>query len=400
VHDLVVRNARLRGAGSVVTDIGISGGHIAALGEALAGRDVVDADGALVTPSFVDAHLHLDKVHTWDQADTTALRAYTTATMGAADAIARASAVKDAYDEATIERNAREVMLDGLRHGVTHVRAFADTDTRAGLRGVRPLLALRDELRGLVHVEVVAFPQDGVLRDPGAAGVVEEAVRLGADLVGGIPWIEDTEEEAVSHIEQMLAVARRHDRDVAMLTDDAGDPGLRTTELLALAALEHGWTGRVTVCHARALALYPQPQLLRLLRLAARAGMAFVANPHTAPLAMPVTTMLDAGIPVALAQDDVADAYYPFGQHNLLEVAFLAAHLLNMTTQEDMDRLLDMITVHAARALRLERHQITVGAPAHLVVLEGEQAREVLLHHRPPRHVISHGILRRDSSRA
>ncbi|HSK91516.1 MAG TPA: amidohydrolase family protein [Euzebyales bacterium] len=398
MHDLVIRDARLRD-GDVI-DIAVSDGRIAVLGGAPDGHEVVQADGALVTPSFVDAHLHLDKVHTWDQADVTARSSYAAGDMGAAaEAVERASAVKASYDERTIARRAREVLLDGLRNGVTHVRAFADTDTRAGLRGVRPLLALREELRGAVHVEVVAFPQDGVVRDPGAAEVVEEALRLGADLVGGIPWIEDTRDEAAAHVDRVFDLARRHDRDVAMLTDDAGDPGLRTTELLAVAALEHGWVDRVTACHARALTLYPQPQLRRLLRVAARAGLAFVANPHTAPLCLPVASVLDAGLAVALAQDDVADAYYPFGVHNLLEVAFIAAHVLDMTSPRDMDRLLDMITIHGARALRLGRHEIAVGAPAHLVVLDGADVREVLRRHHPPRQVISHGVLRGAGSR-
>lgn len=397
-HDLVIRDARLRGGverplTGDVRSIGVSDGRIAVISEApLDGREVLEADGDLVLPSFVDAHLHLDKVHTWRATSGAARAAYAADGMGgAAGAIELASAVKDTYDEATITGRARGVLLDGLRHGVTHVRAFADTDTRAGLRGVRPLLALRDELRGLVDVQVVAFPQDGVLRDRGAAEVVEEALRLGADVVGGIPWIEDTDAEARAHVDAMLALAARYDRDVAMLTDDAGDAGLQTTAMLAVAAVEVGWTGRVTACHARAIGLYPRPRVERLVRLARRAGVAFVTNPHTAPLALPVVTLLDAGLPVALGQDDVADAYYPFGRHDLLEVAMLAAHALDLTTPAGMERLLDMITAHPARALGLGGRAVAVGAPADLVVLDGADAHEVLTRHRPPRHVLRDG---------
>jgi cytosine deaminase len=397
-HDLVIRDARLRrGATRPLTgevrSIGIAGGRIATITDGRLDGDVVlDADGALVTPSFVDAHLHLDKVHTWDLTGGHARQAYAGGGMGAAaTAIELASQVKDAYDEATIADRARDVLLDGLAHGVTHVRAFADTDTRAGLRGVRPLLGLRDELRGAVHVEVVAFPQDGVLRDPGAIDVVDEALRLGADTVGGIPWVEDTRRDAQAHIDQVLDLAVRHGCAVAMLTDDAGDPDLRTTEMLASAALDRGWEGRVTACHARAIGLYPRPRAERLIRLARRAGMTFVTNPHTAPLALPVTMLLDAGLPVALGQDDVADAYYPFGQHNLLEVALLAAHALDMTAPADMERLLDMITVHARSALGLDAGDVAVGAVADLVVLDGVDARQVLARHSAPRHVIRAG---------
>lgn len=396
-HDLVISDARLRHGATrpleaVVRHIGITDGHIGAISDhRLRGDTVIDAGGDLVTPSFVDAHLHLDKVHTWRRAPA-ARAAYAGDGMGAAAiAIELASEVKAGYDETEIASRARDVLLDGLRHGVTHVRAFADTDTRAGLRGVRPLLAVRDDLRGLVDVEVVAFPQDGVIRDEGAADLVEQAVRLGADLVGGIPWIEDTDAEAHAHIAAMIDIAVRHDRDVAMLTDDAGDPGLQTTAMLATAAIDRGWTGRVTACHARALGTYPRPRLERLIRLAQRAGMAFVTNPHTAPLALPVAALLDAGVPVALGQDDIADAYYPFGRHDLLEVALLAAHALDMTTSFGMERLLDMITVHPSRALGIDRHAVAVGAAADLVVLNGADAHEVLRRHEPPRHVLRAG---------
>lgn len=397
-YDLVVRDARLRGGTTrpltgEVRSIGITGDRIATITQGpLDGDVVIDADGALVSPSFVDAHLHLDKVHTWDLTGGHARQAYAGGGMGAAAmAIELASQVKDGYDEATIADRARGVLLDGLAHGVTHVRAFADTDTRAGLRGVRPLLALRDELRGAVHVEVVAFPQDGIGRDPGAIDVVDEALRLGADTVGGIPWIEDTERDAQAHIDQVFDLAVRHGCAIAMLTDDAGDPDLQTTAMLATAALDRGWEGRVTACHARAIGLYPRARVERLIRLARRAGMAFVTNPHTAPLALPVRMLLDAGLPVALGQDDVADAYYPFGQHNLLEVALLTAHALDMTAPADMERLLDMITVHARTALGLDAGGLAVGAVADLVVLDGVDARQVLARHGAPRHVVRDG---------
>jgi cytosine deaminase len=397
-YDLVVRDARLRrGAMQPLTgdvrSIGITGGRITTIADTrLDGHEVIDAGGSLVTPSFVDAHLHLDKVHTWDLTGGLARHAYAGSDMGAAaTAIELASQVKDDYDEATIADRARGVLRDGLAHGVTHVRAFADTDTRAGLRGVRPLLALRDELRGVVHVEVVAFPQDGIVRDPGAIDVVDEALRLGADTVGGIPWIEDTERDAQTHIDQVFDLAQRHGSAVAMLTDDAGDPDLRTTEMLASTALERGWEGRVTACHARAIGLYPRPRVERLIRLARRAGMAFVTNPHTAPLTLPVAMLLDAGLPVALGQDDVADAYYPFGQHSMLEVGLLAAHALDMTAPADMERLLDMITLHARTALGLDAGGLAVGAAADLVVLGGVDARQVLARHNAPRHVVRAG---------
>ena len=234
---------------------------------------MLDADGQLLSPSFVDAHLHLDKVYTFERAGDAVLREYTGAAMaGAMTAIEMASRVKDDYAEDAILENARRAVLDGLRNGVTHVQAFADTDTAAGLEAVKALIRLRDELVDVVRVDVVAFPQDGLLRDPGAEQLVRHAMDLGADVVGGIPWIEYDDEAARQHVDRMCRLAADHGTRVAMLTDDAGDPGLRTTEMLARAAIDHGLEGRVVACHARAIGSYAEPTFRRLLGLAQRGG--------------------------------------------------------------------------------------------------------------------------------
>ena len=196
---------------------------------------------------------------------------------------------------------------------------------------------------------------------------MRQALEMGAGVVGGIPWIEHTDRDAQEHIDLMLALASVFNRDVAMLTDDAGDPGLRTTEMLAAAAIREGWTGRVMACHARAMGLYPEPYFRRLIGLVRRAGMSFVTDPHTGPLHLRVW--------------------------DLLEVVFLAAHSLGRSTTRELDVLLDMITAQAARVLRVADYGLEVGRAAHLVVLEGSTVLDVITPHRPPRYVISHGRL-------
>ena len=172
--------------------------------------------------SFVNAHVHLDKVYTLDLIGDAAVTAYTGEQMGGSMASSElASAVKDSYDEATIEAKARRCLLSGLRHGLRHVLAFADVDTRAGLRGVTPLLRLREEFHGVIDLQVVAFPQDGLLRDPGAEDLVREAVELGADVVGGIPRIEYTDADAREHVRRICELAASTGRRVAMLVDDS-----------------------------------------------------------------------------------------------------------------------------------------------------------------------------------
>jgi cytosine deaminase len=189
----------------------------------------------------------------------------------------------------------------------------------------------------------------------------------------------------------MIGLAKKYDRDVSMLIDDAGDPGLRTLEMLAVAAIKEGWEGRATVQHARAMQLYPEPYFRKIVALLKKARIGVVSDPQTGPLHARVRELYDEGIGIALGQDDIADAYYPFGRNNMLEVAFLAAHLLWMTTFEEMEILYDLITTRAAQAMSIKNYGLKEGCRAHLVVLEAESVWEALTNHEAPLHVIKDG---------
>jgi len=398
--DLLIRNARLRTHGADLMSIGIRAGRIELVESrpSLPAAREIDAAGNLVTESFVNPHLHLDKVYTLPRLDDRALTEYQKGTMGAAmTAIELASRVKQDYDVAWIVPNVRRAVAKAARHGCTHIRAFADVDTKARLEGVKAVLQVREEWRGRVDIQVVAFPQDGVVRDPGSEALVRQALELGADVVGGIPWIEFTEADARSHIELMFALATEFDRDVSMLVDDAGDAGLRTLEMMAVQAIKTGWQGRALAHHARAMGLYPEPYFRKLVALLASARMGLVSDPHTGPLHARVRDLLEAGALVCLGQDDIHDAYYPYGRNSMLEVAFLASHLLWMTAAPDRERLYDMITIEAARAIGVSDFGLKVGGPAHMVVLRAPDVLEALRDHAPPAFVVSHGRLLGDA---
>ncbi len=395
--DILIKNSQLRGnpAGQFV-DIGIVEGKVSAIehGISTPATTTLDAGGNLVTESFVNPHLHLDKVYTLQRLDELALKDYQGADMGKAmNAIELASRVKAQYDESWIIENVRKALWLAAHNGTTHIRAFADVDSKAQLKGVGALIQAREEFKGIVDVQVVAFPQDGVAREPGAAELVREAVKLGADVVGGIPWIEFTDADALAHVREMFAIAKEFNKPVSMLVDDAGDAGLRTLEMMALQAIEQGWRGRALAHHARAMALYPKPYLQKVIALLKKAEMYVVTDPHTGPLHARVRELLEEGVGVCLGQDDISDAYYPYGQNNMLEVAFLASHLLWMTTGADMETLYDMITTEAAKAIGLKDFALKVGAPAHLILLDADNLLDALRYHRPPLHVISHGKL-------
>ena len=395
-YDILIRRAVLRARPGAAVDVAVADGRIAAIGERLAGRGdaEIDARGGLVTESCVDPHLHLCKVWTASMAGDAAMQAYHGAGMAhAASAIDLAAQVKAQYHESWITANARRAVALAALHGNLHIRALADVDTKARLEGVKALLRVRDEFKGVVEVQVVAFAQDGIVREPGAAALMGEAMRLGADVVGGIPWIEHSDADQAEHIRVCFDLAREFDKDVSMLLDDAGDASLRTLEAMARAALARGWQGRALAHHCRAMALYPDEYLGQLIELLVRARVAVVTDPHTGPLHARVKALLAAGITVCLGQDDISDAYYPFGRNNMLEVAFLASHLLWMTGRAEIERLYDMITVDAAKAINLRNFGLAVGKHANLVVLDVPDVIEALRWHAPPTHVVSHGRL-------
>ncbi len=394
-YDILIKNAKTRATGAKLMQIAIEKGRIAKIAEQVSGdaTKVIDAAGNLVTESFVNGHLHLCKVYTLNMMDDEAISAYTDGGMGGAmTAIEMAARVKEKYDEKWIIQNVRKALDLAVKYGNTHIRAFADTDTTGKLEGVKALLKAREEYKGRVEVQVVAFPQDGVVRDPGAEGYVEEALKMGADVVGGIPWIEYTDADSQEHIDRMFRLAKKYNKDVSMLIDDAGDATLRSLEMLAVTTLREGWEGRVTVQHARAMALYPEPYYRKIEALLKKGRLGLVSDPQTGPLYARVKSLYHAGVSVALGQDDIADAYYPFGRNNMQEVAFLAAHLMNMVSRPDMEILYDLITTNAAKALGIQNYGLKEGCDADLVVLDAGSVWEALWSHDYPLHVIKDGM--------
>jgi cytosine deaminase len=395
-YDILIRGGNLRGHAGQLFDIGVAGGKIAAIEPEISGSGEVElkAEGSLVTESFANPHLHLCKVYTLQMMDEEALKDYHAADMGKAmTAIELAARVKAKYDESWIIVNVRKAIAQAALYGCTHLRAFADVDSQARLEGVKALIRAREEFKGIVDIQVVAFAQDGIVREPAAAGLVRQAMQLGADIAGGIPWIEFTDADIAEHVKVIFDIAQEFNKDVSMLVDDAGDPGLRSLELMAVETIRRGWFGRSLAHHARAMSMYPTPYFQKVAALLKKAGMGVVTDPHTGPLHARVRDLLAEKVLVCLGQDDISDAYYPYGRNNQLEVAFLASHLLWFTSASEMETLYDMITVNAAQAMRVKGFALKVGAPANLVVLQEPSVLESFRTHAAPQYVVSHGKL-------
>ncbi|WP_206076202.1 amidohydrolase family protein [Marinitoga lauensis] len=395
MFDILIKNAKLRNY-KEPKDIGIKDGKIVEISDTIIeeAKKVIDAKGNLVTESFVNPHLHLCKVYTLMKMSENALKDYHGENMGKAmTAIELAAKVKEEYDEKWILPNVRKALNMAIENGVLHIRAFADVDSKAKLIGVKALLKAKEEFKDKLYIEVVAFPQDGVVKEPGTYELIKEAMKLGADIVGGIPWIELTESDEKEHIDKMFEIAKEFNKPISMLVDDAGDPNLRTLEMLAVKTIKEGWEGRVLAHHARAMSMYSTPYLMKLIELLKKAKIGVITDPHTGPLHAKVKELLTEGALVALGQDDISDAYYPYGRNNMLEVAFLASHLLWMTTTEDMEKLYNMITIDGAKSMGIKDFGIDIGNKANLVILNQNNILEAFRYHEKPQYVISNGNL-------
>jgi len=248
--NLLVRNARLRGRDQLV-DIGIEQGRIAAVAPDLApsAAQTIDAAGDLVVPGFVNLHLHADKALLGE-----VMRPNVSGTLP--EAIEITNDFKRKYDPQEVARRAGRVIETGIRNGTTFFRLFADVGTIGGLRAAQGLLLVREKYARLCDIQVVAFPQEGIVRDPGAAELLDEALKQGCDVVGGLPWYEYSDAEARQHIDICFDLAKQHDLDVHMLVDDTDDANSRSLEYLALKTMREGFHGRVTASHCGAMAGY------------------------------------------------------------------------------------------------------------------------------------------------
>jgi cytosine deaminase len=376
--DLVIRRGRLVGHETPM-DIGIRRGRIAQIASNIRGRASLDvpADGRLVAPTFVEPHIHLDKVFVSER-----VRPNLSGTLG--EAIETMWEAKRRYTVEDIVSRAGRVIELAVTHGVTEIRTHVDVDPIGGLTPLRGVIEARRRYRDLCRIQIVAFPQEGIVKSPGTEGLLAKAMREGADLVGGMPHNEDTPEGSVRHIDIAFALARRYRSDIDMHVDETDDPQSRTLAELAARTLRHRYRGRVTAGHICALAAYDDPYAAKVIGLLARAGVNVVTNPATnlmlqgrfdrQPIRRGVTRvkeLLAAGVTTAFGQDCVKDPFYPsWGQADPLEVGQITAHALQFTQPREIDALSEMCTANGARVLGLNDYGLRVGALASLNVID------------------------------
>jgi cytosine deaminase len=399
--DLLVLDARVRDDREPV-DIAIDGGRIIAIEphiEAEAAR-TIDAAGNVVMPGFVESHLHLDKalIHRRLPARDGTL----------AEAIRLTGEIKAGQDREDVLERSRAVLDMAMRSGTVMIRAHPDVDPIQGLIGVETAMALQQEYRDLLDLEAVAFPQEGIIGAPGAFELMEEAMRMGATVVGGCPYVEPSWEDAKRHIDIVFELAQRFDAPVDMhadFADDATDERFSTARHIAERALALGYRGRVSLGHVTSLGALTAEEARPVVDALARADISIVTLPATDLYLggrnearsrpggfAPVRLLRDRGVNVALSSNNVRNAFTPFGKADLLQIASLFAHAAHFGTPRDQAEVLRMLTGDAARAVgRGDGYGLQVGRQADLVVLGSTVVADVLADIPPRLWVIKHG---------
>ncbi len=380
--DLLIDNAtRLDDATPV--SIGIRAGQIEAVAPSLAGHTAarIDARGGLVTPSFVDPHFHIDKVLSRDLLGA----------LGPEEALARAREAKIHFTVADVEERACRALRLAAAHGIGRLHAQIDVDFATRLVSFEGVMRARDRFAGIVDVTLVAFPQEGIVADPEAPGLLREALSMGAAAVGGLPEVEASEEDQRTHVETILELAAAFDVPVEMHCDYLDRIELKTLEMLAEGTVAHGLQGRVVASHCNALSLYPDEEAARVIDKVLDADMAItvlpIANlqmlggtgrtPHNRGSSR-VKELLDAGVNVAAGADNMYDIWYRFNRMDPVELAYMTVHSAGLRTDEEVREGFEMVTTRAARIIGAPAPAVAAGAPADLVVFEATSLVDVL----------------------
>ncbi len=375
--DAVLGNAVLADGSRV--DVAIADGLIAALVPAGSLPPTIDLAGSLLVPGFVDGHIHLDK--------TLLGRPFVPHRAGAtvAERIAREKELRRelAYPVAT---RAENLIAQVVGYGTRALRTHVDIDREVGLSGLEALLGVREAVRGIIDIQIVAFPQSGVIADPGTADLLDAAIGAGADLVGGLDPA-GIDNDVTGHLDAIFGVAERHGVGLDIHLHDPGPLGCFELRQIAGRTRAVGLTGRVTVSHAFALGAVDEAEFGRTAEALARAGVAIMTNgPGPVPMP-PVKRLVAAGVTVFAGSDNVRDAWSPYGNGDMLERAMLIGYRQGFLADADLALAFDLVTAAPARVLGLAAPGVAVGAPADLVALDIGSLAEAVVG-RPPRQLV------------
>ncbi len=402
--DLTIHNGSSDSTGQPV-NIGISNGKIAlvAMDEITPGNRVIDAQGAMVSPPFIESHFHLENALLWDRPNQSGtLR----------EAIEIYAEIKKQLDTPDIVRRSTLALRSAVANGALWMRNHVDIDHIAKLKLLEGVVAVREKFKDIIDIQIIAFPQLGLARNPEAVDCMWEAMENGAEVVGGMPHGERDMDAAAKHIEIAFEIAKAKDADIDMHVDETDDPYWHSLELLAEKTIEENYRGRVTAGHCCAMGSWDDKMAARIIEKVKEAEMNIVTNvpinlllegrgdSHPFRRGIPrIKDLLEAGVNVASGQDDLMNMFYPFGKMDQLEVVNFVAHAAHLSSPAQIQAAFNMPRYNAARTLRLDTYGIYEGAPANLVIIDAKSPIEAIRRQAERLYVIRNGEILAESKR-
>ncbi|NTE87930.1 amidohydrolase family protein [Agrobacterium rubi] len=380
MFDLVLRNARLPGQHGLV-DIAVKDGRIAAIGANFRCDAVTeeDVEGNFAFPGFVDSHVHLDKA--------CILERCTICEGTLEEAVRETAKAKAGFSQDDVFERASAIVRQAITHGTTRMRTFVEIDPRAGMRSFAAIKRVRERFAFAIDIQICAFAQEGLTQEPETEEMLDEALRTGANLVGGCPYTDPRPEE---HIARIFALARRHDVDVDFHLDFSLDPAKTDLPAVIKATHANGYGGRVTIGHLTNLSALDSAERSIIARKIAAAGIAVTVLPATDLFLMgrdrksniprgvtPAHLLLADGVQAAIATNNILNPFTPFGDASLGRMANLYANVMQLSRDEDMDEVFAMVSTRAAAIMRAD-YGLAVGAPADIVILDAPDQRAAI----------------------
>lgn len=395
--ELVIKNAFLEGREGTY-NIGIHQGMIVSIDESQipAAEHEIDADGGMVSPAFIDPHFHLENALLWNRAvnKSGTLR----------EAIELYADIKKNMAQDDIIARASDALRMAIENGTLWLRNHVDIDQVGQLNLLDAILAVRERFTERINIQIVAFPQLGLAKNPEAVDLMWKAMARGADVVGGMPHGEKDMKDAARHIEIAFDIAQKYNADVDMHVDETDDPYWMTLELLADKTIETGWQGRVSAGHCCAMAAWEDAVAERVIEKVKKARINIIANAPVNLLLQGrkdpypkrrgitrVKQLLEAGVNVTCGQDDLENMFYPYGNMDMLEVAMILGHAAHLSAPNEIKAAFDMPRTNAARVLRLDDYGVEPGSRANLVILDARTPLEALRKRPERRFVIREG---------
>lgn len=388
----------------ILNDIVITGGKIDKILEGNSCDEskyeqVINAKGNLVTPPFIDPHIHLDKILINE-----VVRENVSGTLK--EAIEIIWEKKKKYELEDIRERAGRIIREAISHGTLYMRTHVDIDTIGGLKPLEGVLLAKDDYKDVFHLEIVAFPQEGIIKDPGCEDLMYKAMEMGADIVGGMPASENSPEDSLKHVQIVFDIAQKYNCPIDMHVDETDDPFFRTLEMTADEIGKRNFQPSVTAGHTCALASYDKKYAEYVMAKVKNAGIHMITNPVTNLMLQGrfddypkrrgltrVKELVDLGVNVAFGQDCIKDTFYPLGRADMLEVGNILCHAAHMSLPHEILEVFDMPLFKSSKILGLKEYGINEGGSADLVIIDTDNPIEALRLNSDRLYVIKDGVV-------